>query len=177
MKPTCCSIIFTNITEGSLLTTSAMHFPSTLPESYPDAEALKPQVSPRFVSMLMRVYFNKHNDNNLHKNRKLSKPAVLNSEDKYMLFVQFICANKCLPGNCDWVMIFEHLTGLNKLLLPRDWSALTYYQKWKYAMKTITEWAYKTFPITDTLLANNFENKSSLKGIGTLLEESMMNYK
>ncbi len=124
----------------------------------------------------MRAYFNKYNDSNINKTRRISKPTVLTSEDKYMLFVQFVCANKCVPGNCDWVIIFEHLTGLNKLLLPRDWNNFTSsYQKWKHAMEAVTAWVYKTFTITNTILGNNVENSSSLTGIGTRLGETVWN--
>ena len=139
----------------------------------PDAETLRPHVSPRFVSLLLKIYFKKCNENIQAKNAAKNAFSTLTPEEKYTLFVQFILANKCLPGNSDWVTLYEYITGLKKLSMPAEWDTMSYYNKWKYAMQAVTGWAYKSFTITESLLFKNREDRSMLKGIGTRLGETL----
>lgn len=139
----------------------------------PDAETLKPQVSPRFVSLLMKIYFKKSNENKrVHKSAK-NVSAILTPEEKYTLFVQFIVVNQSLPGNSDWVSIYEYITGLKKLCMPPGWDSLSYYAKWKHAMKAVTGWVYNNFNITEVLLYKDSADRGTLKGIGTRIEEAL----
>ncbi len=138
-----------------------------------DAETLKAHVSPRFISMLMKKYFKKCNENKQKKNTGKASPAILSPEEKYTLFVQFIKVNQCLPGNSDWVSIYEHLTGLKKLFLPDEWNTQTFYSKWKYSRNAVTEWAYNCFTITEVLLFNESADGVKLRGIGTRLGETL----
>jgi hypothetical protein len=121
----------------------------------PDAENLQPQVSHRFISKLMKIYLKKCNENKFIKNSVKDMPTVLTPEEKYALFVKFVSANKCLPGNADWVTLYEHITGLKKLAMPADWDALPFFKKWRYAMQAVTDWAYSNYKITQILLYKN----------------------
>ncbi len=111
----------------------------------PNAETLRPQVSPLFISSLMKLYANRNSNSSPAKKTVKDKLLVLTPENKFTLFVKYITTGKSLPGNPDWVTIYEYLTGINKLLLHPEWGSMGYHHKWKYAMQTLTEWAYRNY--------------------------------
>ena len=141
-------------------------------DELPDADSLKPTVSPRFISKLMKFYFKKLRESHTLKKEGNDTSSTFTPEEKYMLFIRFIKDNRSLPGNCDWVTIFEFLTSQNKLLLPTDWAKLTFYGKLKHATQEVTCWAHNNFSISDTPLYLNAAG-TPLKGIGSRLGESL----
>jgi hypothetical protein len=118
----------------------------------PDAEHLRPSISPIFISKLLKIYFRSCNEKNSTVNPRKEMTSRLSPEDKCKLFIKHVSANKCLPANPDWISIYEHLTGLNKLKLPMEWDTLTYYKKQKYARTALSEWAYQNFTINENLI-------------------------
>jgi hypothetical protein len=121
----------------------------------PEAENLRPYVSPLFIGKLMKIYKKKGNEQKLIGKSVNSIHTILSAEEKYMLFLKHIIANKSLPANPDWVCIYEHLSGLKKLTLVADWNSFNYSQKLKQAISSVTEWAYKNFTITENLIYKN----------------------
>lgn len=113
----------------------------------PEAENLRPYISPFFIGKLMKLYFKRCDE------KKFSRKPVkgiffqLTPEEKYNLFLKHIAFNKCLPANPDWISIYEHLTGLNRLKPPADWDSFCYTKKLKYAMAAVTEWAYRNYEL------------------------------
>jgi hypothetical protein len=143
----------------------------------PDAETLRPQVSPRFISNLMKLYFGKCRDKKFITKSVKDTISHLTAKEKYTLFVQFISANKCLPKNPDWVTLYEHITGLKKLAPPENWESLSYTAQWRYAVNAVSEWAYAHFNINEILVFKDTAERGHLKGIGTRLGETLWNDK
>lgn len=121
----------------------------------PDAETLRPYVSPLFVGKLMRIYLNKFTGKKNNRKPERESRSNLNPGEKYKLFILFVKTNKCVPANPDWVGIYEHLAELGKLLLMPGWDSFNYYKKLKHATLDVSEWTYKNFTITETLLYKN----------------------
>jgi hypothetical protein len=124
----------------------------------PEAENLRPQASPRFINQLLKLYNIKCRQEKPATKPGENKSGKLPAEGKYNLFIKFIIVNKSLPGNSDWVTIYEHLTNINNLFLPSGWDTMNYHLKWKHARKAVTEWVYKNFNITETLLYKTNKN-------------------
>ena len=141
----------------------------------PDTEKLHPQISPMFISRLMKLYMKKCNENKFIAHSVKDKSTALTQEGKYKLFVQFITINKCLPGNPDWVGIYEHLEVLKKLAFPVGWDALSYPAKWRYATNVVCEWAYANYNINDNLIYKTHGEQAHLRGIGSRLGETIWN--
>jgi hypothetical protein len=118
----------------------------------PEAENLRPYVSPLFISKLMKIYKKQGNAKKLIGKSEQRIHTMLSPEEKYTLFLKHIIANKSLPANPDWVSIYEYLSALKKLPPVVDWSSLGYFKKLKEAMKAVTEWTYKNFTITENLI-------------------------
>jgi hypothetical protein len=127
----------------------------------PDCENLRPQVSPLFISRLMKIYTRKYNESKYKFKSLNGTSSILTPEQKYVLFVKFINANKVLPANPDWIMIYEYLSNINKLPLPNNWNTISYYPRWKHARNEVTDWAYKTFNITELLLYKKKDEKDN----------------
>ena len=116
-------------------------------DELPEAETLRPQVSPRFVGKLMKAYIYRFSSRKKDKKQTNPQPAGLTQEEKYKLFIRFVEANKSMPGNADWVSIFEYLTSAKKLELPPEWNQLSYYAKRKYSFTLLMDWTSKNFRI------------------------------
>lgn len=113
----------------------------------PEAEKLRPYISPLFIGRLMKLYQKQCNEKKLCT-RLVKNPIYnLTSAEKYTLLVKHILANGSIPANPDWVCIYEHLSGLNKIELSTDWGSLGYSQKLKHARQAVTEWIYKNYEL------------------------------
>ncbi len=141
----------------------------------PDAETLRPQVSPRFISNLMKLYFGKCREKKFTTKSVKNTVSNLTPKEKYTLFVQFISANKCIPKNPDWVCLYEYIAELKKLALPDNWGELSYTAQWRYAVNAVSEWAYAHFNINEILIFKNTGEQAHLKGIGSRLGETLWN--
>jgi hypothetical protein len=133
----------------------------------PDAEGLRPCVSSLFIGKLMKIYFKKCNEQRFIRKQGKGNPSNLSAEEKYTLYLKHVTANQCLPANPDWVSIYEHLTGLNKINPLSDWNSFGYSQKLKQARQAVTEWTCKQFNIRENLIYKNTSNM--LKGNGVRL--------
>ncbi len=142
----------------------------------PNAENLRPHVSPRFIGNLMNLHTKKHREKKFTSKHEKDGISQLTPKEKYTLFVQFISANKRIPKNPDWVTLFEHITGLKKLAFPENWSSLSYTAQWRYAVNAVSEWAYTHFNINEMPFLIDAGNEG-LKGIGSRLGETLWNNK
>jgi len=115
----------------------------------PGADTLRPQVSPMFVSKVMKLYLGKCRENKYKRRLAENTSAALTPEEKYALFLQYIITNKTLPANPDWVAIYKHLTALKKLSINAEWDTLAFSGKWKYARNAVTEWACRQYNINE----------------------------
>lgn len=118
----------------------------------PDAESVRPSVSPFFVGRLMKLYFKKCKEKNFIAKSVKDSISILTPQEKLALFVKYISVNKCMPANPDWVGIYSCLAELNKITISTEWENLSFAKRWKLAMEAVCEWAYKNFTITNQLV-------------------------
>jgi len=139
----------------------------------PEAENLRPHVSPMFISKLMKIYFRRCNEKKFIRKSVKDTISLLKPEEKYILFIKHILANQLLPANPDWISIYEHLSTLQKINKLHDWDSLSYTKKLKHATVAVCEWAYKNYPITENLSYKYNPGQSPLRGIGSRLGETL----
>jgi hypothetical protein len=71
----------------------------------------------------------------------------LTREEKYNLFLNHVTIHKSVPGNPDWVGIYEHLEELQKIDPIAEWNTFHYSKKIKYAMAAVVGWVHKNYTI------------------------------
>jgi hypothetical protein len=113
----------------------------------PGAEELRPAASPLFIGKLMWYYSKKCTEKKSITNSVKGTFSKLTDEEKFNLFIKHVLTYRLLPGNPDWVIIYEYMVTNNKLKPAENWEAFGYMKKMKHAMEKVSEWTYENYEL------------------------------
>lgn len=105
-----------------------------------DSENMRPEISPRFISRLMKLYFKQCAEKKYIAQSVKGTFSQLTGEEKFNLFLKHITIHRCLPGNPDWVSIYEYMVANRKVEPAEKWESLGYMKKLKHARERVSEW-------------------------------------
>lgn len=111
------------------------------------SENMRPEASPRFIGKLMKLYFKQCAEKKYTAQSVKGNFSQLTGEEKFNLYVKHISMHRSLPGNPDWVGIYEYLVAINKLKPLEKWESLGYMNKLKHARDEVSEWSYKSYEL------------------------------
>jgi hypothetical protein len=112
-----------------------------------DSENMRPEASPRFIGKLMKLYFKQCAEKKYIHQTVKGTFSQLTGEEKFNLFLKHVTMHRCLPGNPDWVGIYEYLVANNKLKPLEKWESLGYMKKLKHAREEVSEWTYGNYEL------------------------------
>ncbi len=102
---------------------------------------------PRFIGKLMKLYFKQCAEKKYIHQTVKGTFSQLTGEEKFNLFLKHVTMHRCLPGNPDWVGIYEYLVANNKLKPLEKWESLGYMKKLKHAREEVSEWTYGNYEL------------------------------